>query len=90
VRKRRPSVATEAHQAVIHIAETVGTEHPAVTDKNDVPGVMAGFGDETDLRKLTDALLEGGFDDQDVEEILGGNAVRVQAGVEADARRPQS
>lgn len=51
---------------------------------------MAGFGDETDLRKLTDALLEGGFDDQDVEGILGGNAVRVEAGVEADARRPQS
>jgi microsomal dipeptidase-like Zn-dependent dipeptidase len=33
-----------------HIAETIGPEHLAVgTDRNGVPGVMAGFGDETDL-----------------------------------------
>jgi microsomal dipeptidase-like Zn-dependent dipeptidase len=74
-----------------HIAETVGSEHLAVgTDMNGVPGVMAGFGDMTDLPKLTDALLYGGFDDEEVEGILGGNALRVLRRVEADARRARS
>jgi microsomal dipeptidase-like Zn-dependent dipeptidase len=74
-----------------HIAETVGSEHLAVgTDMNGVPGVMAGFGDMTDLPKLTDALLDGGFDDEEVEGILGGNALRVLRRVEADARRARS
>jgi membrane dipeptidase len=67
-----------------HIAETVGTEHLAVgTDMNGVPGVMAGFGGEI-------ALLGGGFDDQEVEGILGGNALRVLRRVDADARRAPS
>ncbi len=74
-----------------HIAETVGTEHLAIgTDMNGVPGVMAGFGGETDLPKLTNALLDGGFDDEEVEGILGGNALRVFGRVDADARRDPS
>ena len=74
-----------------HIAETVGPEHLAVgTDMNGVPGVMAGFGGETDLPKLTAALLDGGFDDREVEGILGANALRVLGGVEADACRAPS
>jgi microsomal dipeptidase-like Zn-dependent dipeptidase len=74
-----------------HIAETVGAEHLAVgTDMNGVPRVMAGFGDETDLPKLTAALLDGGFDDREVEGILGANALRVLGRVEAEARRPAS
>ncbi len=67
-----------------HIADTVGPEHLAIgTDMNGVPGVMAGFGDETDLPKVTAALLDGGFDDREVTGILGANALRVLAGVEA-------
>jgi membrane dipeptidase len=74
-----------------HIAETVGAEHLAVgTDMNGVPAVMAGFGDETDLPKLTAALLDGGFDDGEVEGILGRNALRVLGRVEAEARRTPS
>jgi microsomal dipeptidase-like Zn-dependent dipeptidase len=74
-----------------HIAETVGPEHLAIgTDMNGVPGVMAGFGGETDLPKLTNALLDGGFDDEEVEGILGGNALRVFGLVEAHARRDPS
>ena len=71
-----------------HIAETVGPEHLALgTDMNGVPGVMAGFGGETDLPKLTAALLDGGFDDREVKGILGDNALRVLGRVEAEARR---
>jgi microsomal dipeptidase-like Zn-dependent dipeptidase len=71
-----------------HIADTVGHQHLAIgTDMNGVPGVMAGFDGETDLPKLTAALLGGGFDDREVEGILGANALRVLGRVEAEARR---
>jgi microsomal dipeptidase-like Zn-dependent dipeptidase len=66
-----------------HIADTVGPEHLAIgTDMNGVPAVMAGYGGETDLPKLTAALLDGGFDDREVEGILGANALRVLARAE--------
>jgi microsomal dipeptidase-like Zn-dependent dipeptidase len=71
-----------------HIADTVGPEHLAVgTDMNGIPGVMAGYGDETDLPKVTAALLGGGFDASEVEGIIGGNALRVLRQVEAHAGR---
>ena len=74
-----------------HIAETVGAEHLAVgTDMNGVPGVMAGFANETDLPKLTAALLDGGFDNREVEGILGANALGVLGRVEAGACRAPS
>ena len=71
-----------------HIADTVGPEHLAMgTDMNGVPGVMAGFGDETDLPKVTSALLDSGFSDREVEGILGANALRVLRQVELHARQ---
>jgi microsomal dipeptidase-like Zn-dependent dipeptidase len=48
---------------------------------------MVGFDGETDLPKLTAALLDGGFDDREVEGILGANALRVLGRVQAAARR---
>jgi microsomal dipeptidase-like Zn-dependent dipeptidase len=69
-----------------HITDTVGAEHLAVgTDMNGVPGVMAGYGGEPDLPKVTSALLDGGFSDREVEGILGGNALRVLREVEEHA-----
>jgi microsomal dipeptidase-like Zn-dependent dipeptidase len=74
-----------------HIAETAGAEHLALgTDMNGVPRVMDGFEGEADLPKLTAALLDGGFDDREVEGILGANALRVLGQVEAEARRDPS
>ena len=71
-----------------HIAGVVGPEHLAIgTDMNGVPGVMAGYGGEADLPKVTAALLDGGFDAAEVEAILGANALRVLAEVEASAQR---
>jgi microsomal dipeptidase-like Zn-dependent dipeptidase len=71
-----------------HIAGTIGPEHVAIgTDMNGVPGVMAGYGGEADLPKLTAALLDGGFDAAEVEGILGANALRVLAQVEASSQR---
>lgn len=73
-----------------HIADTIGPEHLAVgTDMNGVPGVMAGFGDETHLPKVTSALLDSGFSHREVEGILGANALRVLRQVELHARQAQ-
>ena len=61
-----------------HVADTVGAEHLCIgTDMNGVPGLMAGYGGETDLPLVTDALLAGGFTEPDVEGILGRNFLRV-------------
>jgi len=79
-RYRRAGVRdiTELVAHARHIADTIGPEHLAVgTDMNGVPGVMAGFTDETDLPKLTAALLDGGFSAPEVDGILGANALRV-------------
>jgi membrane dipeptidase len=74
-----------------HVADTVGAEHLAVgTDMNGVPRVMAGYEGEADLPKVTAALLDSGFDEREVEGILGGNALRVLERVEAEARRDSS
>jgi microsomal dipeptidase-like Zn-dependent dipeptidase len=53
---------------------------------NGVPGVMAGFGGESDLPSVTCALLDAGFDRTEVQGILGGNALRVLRQVEERAR----
>ena len=70
-----------------HIADTIGPEHLALgTDMNGVPGVMAGFTGEVDLPKLTGALLDAGFDHDEVRGIVGKNALRVLTRVAEHAR----
>ena len=71
-----------------HIADTIGPEHLAIgTDMNGVPGVMAGYSGETDLPKVTCALLDAGFDQREVAGILGENTLRVLRQVEQHAQR---
>ena len=66
-----------------HIADTIGPEHLSLgTDMNGLPGAMAGFAGEADLPKVTDALLDAGFDREEVTGILGRNALRVLTLVE--------
>ena len=61
-----------------HVADLVGAEHLCIgTDMNGVPGLMEGYGGETDLPLVTDALLAAGFTEPDVEGILGRNFLRV-------------
>lgn len=74
-----------------HIASAIGPGHLAIgTDMNGVPGVMAGFSGETDLPRVTCALLDAGFGHSEVAGILGGNALRVLRDVEACSRRTPS
>jgi microsomal dipeptidase-like Zn-dependent dipeptidase len=69
-----------------HVADLVGPEHLAVgTDMNGLPGAMVGFGGESDLPRLTSALLDAGFARCEVSGIMGGNALRVLTLVEEHA-----
>ena len=74
-----------------YVADLVGPEHLAVgTDMNGLPGVMAGFDGETDVPRLTCALLDAGFDRSEVTGIVGGNALRVLSLVQEHSSQTQS
>jgi len=61
-----------------HIADLVGAAHLCLgTDFNGVPGMMAGFRREQDVRLIADHLRSSGFNQDDVEGIMGGNFMRV-------------
>jgi microsomal dipeptidase-like Zn-dependent dipeptidase len=69
-----------------YVADLVGPEHLGLgTDLNGLPGVMDGYTGETDLPRLTCALLGAGFNRSEVTGIVGGNALRVLTLVEQHA-----
>jgi len=61
--------------AMRHIADLVGVEHVGLG--SDFNGAVATPIDSADLSKLTQALLDNGFSDEDITKIMGGNAIRV-------------
>jgi microsomal dipeptidase-like Zn-dependent dipeptidase len=61
-----------------HIADLAGAAHLCLgTDINGVPGMMAGYQGEQDVRVIAEHLRSSGFDDSEVAGILGGNFIRV-------------
>jgi microsomal dipeptidase-like Zn-dependent dipeptidase len=67
-----------------HVAGLVGAEHLCLgTDMNGVPGLMEGYRGEHDLRRVTEALLAGGFSEAEVQGVLGENFLRVLEAVES-------
>ncbi|WP_263841581.1 dipeptidase [Salinibacter sp.] len=61
--------------AMRHVADRVGVEHVALG--TDFDGTVSVPFDATGLPLLTEALLDEGFSAQDIEQIMGGNVVRV-------------
>jgi microsomal dipeptidase-like Zn-dependent dipeptidase len=64
-------------RAIRYAADLVGPRHVALG--SDFDGAVATPFDATGLAQLTDALLAEGFDDQEIEAIMGGNVLRVLA-----------
>ncbi|PSQ82260.1 MAG: peptidase M19 [Bacteroidetes bacterium QS_1_63_11] len=62
-------------EAMRHVADLVGVEHVALG--SDYDGTVSVPFDATGLPLLTEALLQEGFTPQEVEQIMGGNVVRV-------------
>ncbi|PSQ94702.1 MAG: peptidase M19, partial [Bacteroidetes bacterium SW_11_64_17] len=62
-------------EAMRHVADLAGVEHVALG--SDYDGTVSVPFDATGLPLLTEALLAEGFAPREVEQIMGGNVVRV-------------
>jgi membrane dipeptidase len=65
-----------------YIADLVGPSHLCLgTDINGVPGMLAGYRGEGDVRVIAAQLRSAGFNQDDTEKIMGENFMRVFAEV---------
>ena len=69
----------EAYMSHIdYVANLVGVDHVSIgSDLRGVPSYTEGFGDEANYHAIAAALLERGYSDADVGNIMGGNFFRV-------------
>lgn len=75
-----------------HIAKVAGIDHVGLgSDFDGVSGALpAGMNSAADLPKITQALLDRGYNDQDIRKVLGGNLLRVMGEVERVSRELQA
>jgi len=65
-----------------YIADLVGPSHLCLgTDINGVPGMLAGYRGEQEVRLIAARLRSAGFSQDDTEKIMGANFMRVFAEV---------
>jgi membrane dipeptidase len=70
-----------------HAVKLVGADHVGLGSDFDGANMPFGMEDATHLPQITQALLDRGYTDSDIQKILGGNTLRVMEEVEAAARR---
>ncbi len=75
-------------QNLLHAVKVAGVDHVGIGADWDGGGGVAGMEDVADLPKVTAALKQAGFSDQDVGKIWGGNTLRVLRAAEDYARNP--
>jgi membrane dipeptidase len=75
-----------------HIAKVAGMDHVGLgSDFDGVSGALPeGMNSAADLPKITQALLDRGYKDDDIRKILGGNLLRVMREVERVSRELQA
>jgi len=75
-----------------HIAKVAGVDHVGLgSDFDGVSGATpSGIDSAADLPKITQALLDRGYNADDIKKILGGNLMRVFREVERVSREMQS
>lgn len=71
---------------LLHILQVAGPEHVGVGADWDGGGGVAGLEDVAALPRITQALLDAGYSEQDVANIWSGNVLRVLRRAEAVAR----
>jgi membrane dipeptidase len=64
-----------------HALQLVGPEHVGLGSDFDGANMPFGMEDATQVPKITDALLDKGYSEDDVKKILGENTLRVMAEV---------
>ena len=74
-----------------HIAKTAGIDHVGLgSDFDGVSGATPeGIDSAADLPKITQALLDRGYNEKEIHKILGGNLLRVFGEVEKISRQMQ-
>jgi len=68
---------------LLYTLELVGADHVGIGADWDGGGGVDGMKDVTDLPKVTAALLEAGYSEEDVAKIWGGNMLRLVREAEA-------
>jgi membrane dipeptidase len=71
---------------VDHAVKIVGADHVGLGSDFDGAEMPYGMEDASCLPRITEALLQRGYSESDVEKILGGNALRLMQDVEAAAK----
>ena len=70
-----------------HAVTLVGADHVGLGSDFDGANMPYGMDDVSHLPKITNALLKKGYSEADIQNILGGNTLRVMEQVEAVAHR---
>jgi len=66
-----------------HVAKTAGIDHVGIgSDFDGIPCTPQGIDSVADLPKITEALVDRGYNEQQIHKILGGNLLRVFRQVE--------
>jgi microsomal dipeptidase-like Zn-dependent dipeptidase len=73
--ERRLNDAASIGRAIVHAVGVIGADHVALG--SDFDGAVPVPFDVTGLVLLTEALIAEGLADEDIMEIMGGNAVRL-------------
>jgi len=72
-----------------HALQTVGPEHVGIgSDFDGVPALPEGISDCAQLPKVTAALLQRGYHEQDMIKVLGENVLRVMAACQEGQAAP--
>jgi membrane dipeptidase len=78
---------TEIVNHIDHAVKIAGADHVGLGSDFDGAVMPMGMEDATHLPQITNALLEKGYSESDIQKILGGNTLRVMEQVEATAKR---
>jgi membrane dipeptidase len=70
---------------VDHAVQVVGADHVGLGSDFDGAEMPYGMEDASHLPRITDALLQKGYSETDIQKILGGNMLRLMQDVEAAA-----
>src|SRR5215475_13506699 len=71
-----------------HVAKVAGIDHVGLgSDFDGIPSSPEGMDSAADLPKITQALVERGYNQTQIHKILGGNFMRVFAEVEGVSRQ---
>lgn len=73
-----------------HVKRLVGVDHIAIASDLRGMSYFPAFGEEANFRAIVDGLIEGGYSDEEIGKIMGGNFFRIwqQVSRAPTTRRP--